>query len=97
MNDQGIDPIAGKGTPGPWVCDGEVLYREDVAQVATAIRDASPEGIRFADIWPQIWRKPGEADRRLDRALQLLKKWGLIKQGKYPRWVWRRRPEKGTE
>lgn len=90
------------GTVGPWTVKGRPLTRSMVNEVAVLIAagysrahyiafqlDLPPED----DSWGRVLYG---SDRRLDRALQLLNRWGVIAHGDQG-WEWQPEAVKGEE
>jgi hypothetical protein len=84
--------IPGIGTPGPWTAGGRPLTREMVEEVA-GIVIAAEWGIHPREINerlnPEAWPRLMPCDRRVGRALQLLRRWGVVR---WETWGWVAQP-----
>lgn len=88
------DPLSGLALRETYRAGGQTLDRQMIRDVAAVIRDALAGGVRASEIAERVEPIWGGAvygtDRTIDRALQILRSRGVIRQGKYPRWIWTR-------
>ncbi len=91
-----VDYLGDAGSPGPWVTRDGVVNREQILSVANLIA-SSQDGVEAHEVAenlnmarlriPGAWAITTGSDRRVDRVLILLKRWGLIQYSR-PRWRW---------